>query len=346
MAEAADRHRGLPAFALDHARASPPSVYFLTPDHPTPVGGIRVIYRHVDILNACGIEASVLHRKPGFSCNWFEHKTRVADVASILIGRNDLLVVPEVDIRVLENVPSGIRRVIFNQNSHLTWKQGADQVAQFYAAGPDLAAILCVSEHNEKMLRGAFPTSPVRRLHLGIDPAIFNPGKGPRPRRIAYMPRRGQDDARQVLAMLRGRGLLEGWEVLALDGLPHEEIAARLKTARIFLAFTRQEGFGLPAAEAMACGCYVVGNDGYGGREFFLRAFCTPIDTGDIDGFAREVEAVLDAEDGDPDWCGERGRRASRFVLQEYSLQRERDDVAAIYTELLASDKANREAFR
>src|SRR5690606_37925720 len=109
------------------------------------------------------------------------------------------------------------------------------------------------------------------------------------------------------------------------------------KTARMFLAFTRHEGFGLPAAEAMACGCYDVGNDGFGGREFFRAGFCFRVETGDVTGFAEAVEDAVRAERDDPDWCGERGRRAARFVSKEYSPARERDDVVALYGELLGA---------
>ena len=46
----------------------------------------------------------------------------------------------------------------------------------------------------------------------------------------------------------------------------------------------------MPAAEAMACGSYVIGNHGQGGREFFLPEFSTAIEAGDTLAFARAVE--------------------------------------------------------
>src|SRR3954470_19470815 len=35
----------------DHMGVPAPRVFYLCPDHDAPAGGIRVIYRHVDILN-------------------------------------------------------------------------------------------------------------------------------------------------------------------------------------------------------------------------------------------------------------------------------------------------------
>lgn len=331
------RERRRFALAFDTVRTTRPTIYFLTPDHRPPAGGIRVIYRHVDILNRYGMPASVLHRRPGFRCTWFENETRVTDVQAVSIRPGDLLVVPEVEIGVLRNLPQGVAHVIFNQNSHLTWPLAADEVTRHYSPGPDLAAILCVSDHNAGMLLSAFPSSPIRRIHLGIDATVFFPGEHERPRRIAYMPRRGGEDARQVLAMLQASGSLEGWEIVPLDGLTHEAVADELRRTRIFLAFTRQEGFGLPAAEAMACGCYVIGNDGFGGREFFYPEFCRRIESGDITGFADAIAEVIRNEQTEPGWCDERGRRASRYILREYSLERERSDVTSLYGEFLGA---------
>src|SRR6476469_3158805 len=81
--------------------ASRPSVYFLTPDFDEPSGGIRVIYRHVDILNAAGIPAAVLHQRKGFRCRWFENDTRVTSVAESAVSPSDLLVVGELDVDLL-----------------------------------------------------------------------------------------------------------------------------------------------------------------------------------------------------------------------------------------------------
>ena len=311
-----------------------PTIYFLTPDFDRPAGGILVIYRHVDILNSAGLPASVLHQRKGFRCSWFENDTRVTSVGETTIGRNDLLVVPEPDVDLLQRLPAGIGYVVFNQNAHLTWQRDADRAAVTYAGENGLRGVVTVSRHNREMLQYAFPGCPVHRVHLGLDPKVFHPGAGPRPRRIAYMPRRGRDDARQVLAMLAGRGVLKGWEVVALDGLAHHEVAEELRRTRIFLAFTSQEGFGLPAAEAMACGNYVVGNHGFAGREFFRPEFCTAVDTGDVLAFAQAVEAVVGNEAGHPGWCAERGRQASDFILKEYTQTREVREVARLYASL------------
>jgi glycosyl transferase family 1 len=316
-------------------RTGPVTAYFLTPDFDQPAGGVRVFYRHVDALNAAGVDAAVLHSRRGFSCTWFDHETRITDVGSTRLGPDDLLVVPEIYAAMLPTLPRGFRHVIFNQGPHLTFRRDAAKVAHHCATSEDLVAMLTVSSHGEDLLRHAFPHVAVRRIRLGLDPDVLHPPAAPAGRTISYMPRRGGDDATLVMQLLKGRGTLSGWQLSPLDGLSHRETADALRASSIFLHFPYQEGFGLPAVEAMACGSYVVGFHGFGGREFFRPEFSRPVPTGDVLAFATAVEEVLADEARQPGWCRERGLAASRHALSTYSPENEESDVVAFFREAL-----------
>ena len=54
-----------------------PRIFFFCPDLSHVLGGVRQTYRHVDVLNANGFDAWIVHRKAGFKVKWFEHHTRV-----------------------------------------------------------------------------------------------------------------------------------------------------------------------------------------------------------------------------------------------------------------------------
>ncbi|MGN6246086.1 MAG: glycosyltransferase family 4 protein [Motilibacteraceae bacterium] len=313
------------------ARSQLPSVYFLTPDHDRPAGGVQVMYRHVDALNAAGVPAAVLHQRPGFRCTWFPNDTVVTDARHAQVCPEDLLVVPEIDADLLPSLPPTLPHVVLDQSGHLTWARRTEALDRHYRSAPALRGVVTVSEHCVDLLSYAFPRLPVARVHDGVDTTRFHPPERPAGRRIAYLPRRGRDDAVQVLAMLRVRGALHGWEVVALDGLPQARLADELRRTTVFLTFPYQEGFGLPAAEAMACGCYVVGFHGYGGREYLLPGFSSPIETGDTLTMARTVEAVLRREREEPGWCARRGRLAAEHVRTTYSMDRERREVQEIY---------------
>lgn len=325
----------LPALRTSAEQREPPTVYFCAPDIDYPSGGVRVAYRHADLLNQAGIRAAVLHARRNFRCTWFENRTRVVSSRQTLIGPRDLVVVSEVAAMLLATLPPGFRYVIFNQGPHLTWRLPECEVAR-YIDSPDLAAIFTVSDHGLELLKYAAPNANVQRLHNSIDPRLFHPGgKAARARRISYMPRRGRDEARQLLGILHSRGALDGWEVSTLEGLREREVADHLRSTTIFLSFAYQEGFGLPAAEAMASGAYVVGFHGFGGREFFRPEFSSPVEPGDIVTFARTLEAVLERETATPGWCAARGSAAAAFIADEYSTAREREDVVNAYAALL-----------
>jgi hypothetical protein len=313
-----------------------PTIYYCEPDFDRPSGGMRVAYRHVDLLNSDGLEARVLHHDSEFRCTWFEHETRVVGASQTRIGPQDLLVVGELAVSLLEQLPPGFRYVVFNQNQHLTWRRASVESVHRYTHDPGLAAILTVSDYGREALAFMAPEANVVRVHNSINPQIFFCDDDPaqRPPTIAYMPRRGGDEARQVLGLLRNRGALEGWDVLEVDGVSELEVGDLLRRARVFLSFSYQEGFGLPAAEAMACGAYVLGFHGYGGREFFGPEWSTAIEGGDVLGFAQAVQELLACERREPGWCGRRGVRGASFIATHYSPERERADVLGAFQPL------------
>lgn len=297
------------------------------------------LYRHVDILNSAGIRAYALHGRRGFRYTWFDNQTPVTSLDEASIHEGDLVVVSELDIDLVPRLPKGVRHVIFNQSGHLTWDRGRELVNRHCLTSPDLAAVVTVSEHSRTLVQYAFPKLDVRRIHHGLNKQRFYPGDEPRGRRIAYMPRPGRGDEAIILSLLNSRNSLEGWELVALGGQSHSEVARQLRTTRIFLALSYQEGFGLPAAEAMACGNYVIGYHGFGGREFFDKDFSCPVEAADVMGFVSAIEDVIRCDEADPTWCWTRGLRASQFVLGEYSPERERSEVVAIYSDLLGKGR-------
>ena len=162
--------------------------------------------------------------------------------------------------------------------------------------------------------------------------------------RIAYMPRRGGQDAEQVFELLRARGALVGWDVVPLDRLAHDHVARELRKATIFLAFTHQEGFGLPAAEAMACGCYVIGNHGLAGREFLSVRLRGRWKRATSSHLRARSSTRSKSERRDPHWCRTRGLAAAAFVAREYPHAREREDVTGIYTAWLGAESVRQTA--
>jgi glycosyltransferase involved in cell wall biosynthesis len=359
------------------------AIYYACPDVEMPYGGVRVVYRHVDILNAAGHEAYVLHTRAPFRCTWFDHDTpiryvheepleqplqeylrsgagvhasvrrigraasgraRRAATATRTLAEDDVLAVSEVISSHAYRLYPGTARVIFNQGTYQTFI-GWDAADDPYARD-DLLGAMTVSEDGEAYLRFAFGARgwPIVRVHYSIDQGVFAYGAEKR-RQIAYIPQKNPNDVHQVLSILGLRGVLDGWDLVALDGLTEREVAAVLRESALFLTFGHPEGFGRPPLEALSCGCAVIGYHGLGGREFFrLELGAQAIEPGDVRAYVEAVERFLATYDAEAAHHSETGRAASEFVAASYSPEQEERDVVAAWRRFLDSRERERDA--
>jgi Glycosyl transferases group 1 len=318
----------------------PPTVWMVCPDWDRPAGGIRKEYRAVDVLNDAGIPAAIVHHKSGFACSWFEHATPIVPAADVTVGERDVICVPEVYGPAILDLPKGVRQVIFNQNAYITLDSlaaGGAPAAAPYTRNADLAAVMVVSDNSAEALRYVFPDAAIKRIHHGLDPGIHHPPALPPGKRIAFMPRRRADEAQAVLRLLELRGMLESWEVVPIEGRTEAEVADLLRRSRIFLSLSQLEGLGLPPLEALACGCLVVGFDGFAGREFFRPPFALSVEDGDVVAFARTVEGLMQATEDDPAAAIAAGDEGARFVRGRYSPEAERRDLVELFAPLLGA---------
>jgi hypothetical protein len=312
-----------------------PRIFYLSPGTPTPRGGVRVLYRHVDLLNEAGFSAAVVHRTTRGRSVWFEAETPVLAGRDVVVGAEDVLVVPEYYGAMLRRVPRATKVVLFNQGPYYTFDGMAGEDLRALVDGKNWS-VLTVSEDARELLRFAFDPLPVKIARPVVDAAVFHPGDGAGiRRRIAYMTNRLPQERHQLLSILVGRGRLSGWEFVPIEGMGEREVAEVLRSSAIFLSFSDRDGFGLPPAEAMACGCFVVGHHGGGGREFFDPAYSVIVDAGDVLGFARAVEEAARQFESDRRALRLAGLRASATVLGRYSTEGLRADLTSFYSGVL-----------
>ena len=322
---------GVPAAASDAGSR----IFYLCPDSDAPSGGIRVIYKHVDMLNSIGYSAAVVHGRPGFACTWFKHQTKTVAAREVSLAASDVLVAPEYYGANLGSLPDTPRLIIFNQNSYKTFSAaGAISSWQNFSRSGRIEAMLAVSLDNEEYLRYAFPRIRVERIRNSVDGQIFHPGEAAPGRRLAVMPRRRANDWNQVLGLLTLRDRLTGWDVIEIDGKSEDQTAELLRSCAIFLSFSEQEGFGMPPAEAMACGCHVVGFTGLAGREFFYDDTSTAVTEGDTLHFAKEVERAMRMYEQDPSELRESALDGAARISTEYSPAVQLSELKAFYESL------------
>lgn len=318
-------------------------LYFFCPDNPLPCGGVKMIYHWVDVLNSAGLTAQVAHRREGFRCGWFPNGTPVTAAGAIRWTDSDIAVLPEVVGPEPHGWPEGVKKVILNQSAYLTFRGYTLDPSDLRTPyrDPDLLGVLTVSADSRRYLAYAFPEAPLFRIRPSIDPAVFYPAPG-KLDQIAYMPRKFSEDIRQVLNLLKFRGVLQEYRLAAMEGIPPDEVARVLRQSKVFLHFAAQEGFGLPAAEAMACGCPVVGFHGQGGREFLRRPFAWPTPAGDAVSLCAAVEKVLDGWRRAPAAMERQGQAAAAFIAGRYSPERERAELLKAWREILRRHESTR----
>jgi len=258
----------------------------LHPDLRRPIGGAKQVHRLAEALGQLGRQARIIQDNASFHPGWF-HSTVATIGRKEFLTRTDLrpdrdvVILPETFLPALPTYAPGLPKLVFNQNGAYSFglKQGdgfpaPSQVLKLYQH-PELKHVLCISQHDEELLKQAFQLGEERvsRLVNGIETHLFQPSTLKK-RVIAYMPRKNGKDAAIVAALLSQQTWFQkaGWSLQPIDGLPQEKVAKLLQESLIFLAFGHPEGFGLPLAEAAACGCYLIGYSGLGGGELLAMA--------------------------------------------------------------------------
>lgn len=208
-------------------------------------------------------------------------------------------------------------------------------------------------------------TSDVRVAFNGIDHAIFHPDTAitPEPGLIvttasADVPIKGLDvlidalarvAAARPLARLHIIGTLRdgpakqaiaahglSQRVTTSSSLTREAIAQLYRRAHIVVCPARFEGFGFPAAEAMACGAAVAASDGGALPEVVGDAGLVSI-AGDAASLAHSLARLLD----NPQEARQLGQRASERARREFDWSRHAMAASRLYAEALAERSAN-----
>jgi hypothetical protein len=189
-----------------------PTCYFVCPDYDVASGGIRVIYRFVDILNSSGIKAVAVHKSGKFRCTWFENDTVIVGARDVRFQKGDLLVVPEWYRQLIPALTRGVPNLILNQNAYemfsdVPFERGKEALV----LSSDTIGIVGISKDNLRYLRLAFPNVRVDAITLSIDSELFHPSPHGKTKTIAYMPRKKLKELNQILHILQMRDSLDGW---------------------------------------------------------------------------------------------------------------------------------------
>ncbi|MFC0540226.1 glycosyltransferase [Kutzneria chonburiensis] len=275
-----------------------------------PLGGIRVLSQQVALLRAAGVEAYRWTPTPGFRYTWFDDDVPTLSGMTLELDQDDVLLLPEVAVAPDYDPAPGGHTVIYSQGHYITFLGTAD--VEPYPGWATRPALWTVSQAGVHMLRRALPGFEPHLVPNVIDAELFRPG-AERIRRVAWMSRKRPMESTLLRRLLRSDPRSQGVELHDINGVSHEEVARVLGETSVFIALgsPEGEGFGLPAAEAMAAGCLVTGYTGGGGAELFDSPSAWPIAELATDELADKALELLDRPDQDD------VRRAGRQWVQD-----------------------------
>ncbi len=188
-----------------------PTIHYLAPMPTNASGGVRVIHRHVDLLNEMGWQAQMVHPSKAPRIEWFEHSTRLVQTMRLEVADHDVVVVPEFYAVRFANLPTWCRTVVFNQGGYLTFDLvDLDSMAgrSLYRDLPTLAGVLTPSRDSQALLQHTFAGIDVAVARPVVDSTVFRPPTADEPpagRRFAYFRSRRPQELHQLLHILRER---------------------------------------------------------------------------------------------------------------------------------------------
>lgn len=222
--------------------------------------------QHVRMLRHAGEQAWLWLPDPDDRTDWIDADLPVLSGATTPITSRDLLVLPETPIVHASDPAPGARKVILNQNHFYTFAAGPP--GEDFPAWSPPPPVWTVTAESRDVIAGVLPHLEASLVPNAVDGALFRPRPSDRPR-VSWFPRKRPREASLLDRLLRAEPRITGVDLVPLVGAPRSLVAQTLGTSTVFVALGHSESFGLPAAEALASGCLVVGYDGGGGHELF-----------------------------------------------------------------------------
>jgi len=141
--------------------------------------------------------------------------------------------------------------------------------------------------------------------------------------------------SRRAPELARQYGL--GDRLTFLDSLSRDELVREYNRAQLLVSPSLYEGFGLPAAEAMACGTPVVATRAGAFPEIIEDgASGSLVSPGDEKALAAAIRTMLE----NPVRCRSMGDAGARRIRERFSWQRSAEAMLSLYEEVLHSWKA------
>lgn len=241
----------------------PRIVYLSWPAHEI-AGGIKMVFRHVEVLRGAGFESCVAtpDAKPP---TWFDTTVPVLSLDE-LARVADVLVFPENHAGFLQQFAAWPnRKVVFCQNQFQV-RRGLDGRRDYADFG--IHDLICPAELVAAFCRRRCPQQTIHLVPYGIDSQLFR-SRPPKRLQIAFAPRKRPVEAAVIRDLFHADN--PSWAAIPwvpLNKLSESDVARILGESALYLSLCRFEALPLSDLEALASGCVVAGFTGFGGRDY------------------------------------------------------------------------------
>ncbi len=321
-------------------------------------GGVRVIFEHVARLRARGYKVAVWCVCGDGS--WFPRDVPVYTFGSVEKLRQAVKKFRGIKIAcwyetapiVAESLQPGDRGYYLVQDIEEWYHDSPEKLVKVRKSYELGLKPIVEGEWVEQQLRERFHLDPIQ-VHIGLDLETFHPHNVERrPNQLMTQARtwsggidagfriKGWQTARRVFERCRELNSQTELVTFSLEHRPrfekgtrHEhhkyptdvELARLYSRAGLYLLTSRHEGFGLTAAEAMACGCPVVSTLADGNEEFCVDGVTALMaEPDDVERLSQHCHRLQT----DPELATELSLAARQFIMQ-YSWERVIDRLEA-----------------
>jgi len=243
-------------------------IFYFCPDLETKSGGVRRLYRHVEILVRNGFQAAILHVKKDFILS----DQPIVPIEYLenpgTLKKNDIVVIPEGHpgaMLKLRDLP--IRRFVIA----LSW-------SYVFSTLPDrmdwrdfnIERVLVVCPVIGEMISWSMGL-PTHSIDFAINTDFYHYRPEIKSRKIVYIQNKARDiDAFCRLLAARNSDYVNKFEWTALKDLSQADYAAQIRESSVFLNLSTAEGLLNSCFEAISAGCIIAGFNSVGGQDMLV----------------------------------------------------------------------------
>ncbi|HSW89667.1 MAG TPA: glycosyltransferase [Patescibacteria group bacterium] len=245
-------------------------IYIYLPAVPAePIGGIQTLFDYANTLNGMsGKTIATIVSKVNYIRQILPRSYPLVPVLykEPELVTSDILVFPEVLLESVDKYPTENKKYL----AVLNWQYFEFYTKRLKRPMPRIEGILTNSQFAKDKIEKVVDV-PVFAIPHIIDAnfSVKNSFAKREPNSILILNRKNTHHIGKILSFLQALP----HKVTIVNNVTPTKLAKLYNEHQIFISLGYPEGFGRPAAEAMACGCVVVGFTGGGGSDFMSDGF-------------------------------------------------------------------------